>query len=150
MHRVLLALLIAIAACGPSAKEVETARAAQYKTDAARIFGIAEEVTGGLYKIAAADAFKGALVTLPKWYTPDGQAESGGAGDTVKAGQVLATDGLEPVRAADAQAVGGLLAGPGEPVGPLPTGSPGPARSPPGPANQLGRSQPSFSPKHAP
>jgi hypothetical protein len=84
LARILVAaILLGSTACGPSAKEVETARAAHYQPPAVRIFDIAETVTKQTFKIADADPEQGLLLTLPKWYGPDGQSENAGVGDAV-------------------------------------------------------------------
>src|SRR5688572_8352921 len=81
----LIAITLAIAAaCGPSAKEVETAKAARYRGPAIQIFDIAESVAQGTFKLYDSDPDQYVFMTLPKWYSPDGQSESAGVGNAVK------------------------------------------------------------------
>lgn len=77
-------MVMAALGCGPSTKEVQSATAARYRGPAARIFDIAETVTQETFKIAESDPQRLALITLPKWYSPDGQSESAGVGNAVQ------------------------------------------------------------------
>ena len=81
--RLLYLMIVMAIGCGPSTKEVQSARDARYRGPAVRIFDIAETVTKETYKIAESDPAQLALITLPKWYGPDGQSESAGTGDAV-------------------------------------------------------------------
>jgi hypothetical protein len=73
----------AIAACGPSSKDVQVATTAHYRASEATIFSIALEVTQETFKIATTNDLAGKLLTLPKWYSADGQSQSAGVGDGV-------------------------------------------------------------------
>jgi len=83
MSRIAVVVTVALAACGPSTKEVQTAKATHYKTQAGRIYSIALDVAEKTYKLYDKDDGKEIFVTLPKWYTADGQSETSGSGDTV-------------------------------------------------------------------
>ena len=81
---VIVGVAVATVGCGPSSKQVQTAKATHYKTQAGRIYSIALDVAEKTFKIYEKDDDKEAFLTLPKWYTEDGQSETGGSGDTVK------------------------------------------------------------------
>jgi hypothetical protein len=83
MSRIAVVVAVALAACGPSTKQVQTAKATHYKTQAGRIYSIALDVAEKTFKIYDKDDDKEIFVTLPKWYTADGQSETSGSGDTV-------------------------------------------------------------------
>src|SRR5436853_1458600 len=85
MLRIIAVVVLVVAAigCGPSGKEVQTAKAAHYRTQAGRIYSIALDVAEKKFKIYQKDDDKEIFLTLPKWYTEDGQSETGGAEDTV-------------------------------------------------------------------
>jgi hypothetical protein len=80
--RWMMVVLIAVA-CGPSGKQVETAKAAKYQTEAATIYEIALETAKAKFQIAEEDAMQGAFITVGKWYSEDGQSESAGVGNAV-------------------------------------------------------------------
>jgi hypothetical protein len=81
----LLTVVALVAACGPSAQQVTAARTARYNTDPSTIYGIAEQAAKANYhKILEADPLKGMFITTGKWYSPDGQSESAGVGDSVQ------------------------------------------------------------------
>jgi hypothetical protein len=78
-------VLVALVACGPSAKQVGAAREARYSADPATIFELAEAAAkDGYHKILQADVMAGVFITQGKWYSPDGQSESAGVGDAVQ------------------------------------------------------------------
>lgn len=70
----LVALVIAmvIGGCGPSAKEVRTAKAAEYFAPPKHLMDLALQVTQFDYKIGAIDIEGLKFSTEPQWYTPDG------------------------------------------------------------------------------
>ncbi len=70
-----LVVLVALAACGPSSGQVKTARSARYKTDANVVFKAVVDATGLKHKVERADAPTGVVVTVPRWYEPEGNAE---------------------------------------------------------------------------
>jgi hypothetical protein len=83
MLRLLAVVSVVVVACGPSGKEVQTARAAHYRTEAGRIYSIALDTAEETFKIYDKDDDKELFMTLPKWYTADGQSQTRGSGDTV-------------------------------------------------------------------
>lgn len=80
---VLFAAVAFSAACGPSAAELKTAQTAKYKTTAADLYAIAEQVTAETYKIGETHPPE-SLATAPQWYSPEGGRQSAGAGDVVQ------------------------------------------------------------------
>lgn len=84
MQRRVLGLVL-IAACGPSNAEVRTARTAVYTGDVHRIFELAEQ--GALdehYKVGDVDDGHLSFETVGRFYSPEGDLQSEGAGGYVK------------------------------------------------------------------
>jgi hypothetical protein len=78
--RIMPFVLLAFAACGPSNSELRTAKTAVYNTDGSRLFAIAEQAAGEEnYKLVADDGHL-TFETVPKWYSPEGDLQSEGAG----------------------------------------------------------------------
>lgn len=65
--------LAALVACGGG--QTKAARTAQYKTDSTTIFKAVVDATGQKYKVDRADAPTLTLVTVPRWYEPEGNLE---------------------------------------------------------------------------
>ena len=82
MKKLLLALLLA--ACGPSAAELRTAKTTTYKMNAPDMLALAEEVAQETYPIGKVDEQEMAFITQPKWYGPERDLESPGAGGYVQ------------------------------------------------------------------
>ena len=82
MNKLLLALLLA--ACGPSAAELKTAKTTTYKMSAHDMLSLAEDVAQETYPIGKVDEQEAAFVTQPRWYGPEGDLESPGAGGYVQ------------------------------------------------------------------
>jgi hypothetical protein len=77
--------LAALAACGPSAAEIKTAKSAGYSGDPGEMFDIIEATTAQTYKIGeVVREGELALATVPQWYNPEGGRQSSGAGDYVQ------------------------------------------------------------------
>jgi hypothetical protein len=70
-------MVLALAACGPSASEMKTAQRATYNATPDQLLEVAEEVTRENYKIA--DVSRDGFVTAPRWFGPEGDAENAGA-----------------------------------------------------------------------
>jgi hypothetical protein len=86
---VVLVVIAAFAACGPSSAEIKTAKLANYTGNGAEMFKIVVDTAAETYKIADAakvDEDKFALITAPQWYSPEGGRQSSGAGDYVSIG----------------------------------------------------------------
>src|SRR3954466_474430 len=78
--RTLLLAVFAMAACGPSATEVRTAKTAVYKADPMQLLKIAGEATElEHYKVTDVDADAVSFSTRPTFYGPEGDLQSGGA-----------------------------------------------------------------------
>jgi len=75
-------MVLAVAACGPSAAEIKTAQTATYNATPEQVLGIAEEVAQESYKIG--DVSRDGFVTVPRWFGPEGDVENAGAGDFVQ------------------------------------------------------------------
>ena len=77
-------LALALAACGPSAAEIKTAKTTTYKMKASDMLELAENVARNDYGIADVDAENHSFITKPKFYSPEGDLESPGAGGFVQ------------------------------------------------------------------
>src|SRR5690349_426706 len=85
-----LAAAFAVAACGGG--QTKASRTAQYKTDSTTIFKAVIDATGQKYKVERADAPSLTLVTVPRWYEPDGTLEDqnyAGNGVEIEDGSIL-------------------------------------------------------------
>lgn len=69
-------LLAMVVSCGASAAEVKTAREARYKAVPATLYAAVRAATESRYTIAASDEAGLMLKTEPRWYTPEGQADT--------------------------------------------------------------------------
>jgi hypothetical protein len=67
-----MAALVAIAACGPSGRDVALAKTARYQGDKLAIFAAAKEATESKYKLEQSDETTLTIQTIAKWYTADG------------------------------------------------------------------------------
>jgi hypothetical protein len=68
--------VVAIAACGPSNKELSGAKTARYHGDKIAIFNGAKEVVAAKYTIEKSDETVLGMNTTNRWYTPEGLAAS--------------------------------------------------------------------------
>lgn len=68
-----VAFVLLLVACGGG--QTKVARTAQYKVDATTIFKAMVDATGQKHKVERADAPTLTLVTVPRWYEPDGNFE---------------------------------------------------------------------------
>jgi hypothetical protein len=65
---------IAIAACGPSSKELSGAKTAHYKGDKLAMFGAIKTTVAEKYHIAKSDENALGMQTVGRWFTPEGLA----------------------------------------------------------------------------
>ena len=72
-----LALALATVACGPSGKQVATAKQARYQGDRSQIFAVVQKTVASKYKIQKADEASFGLQTDSRWYSQEGQPVSG-------------------------------------------------------------------------
>jgi hypothetical protein len=73
---------VVMAACGPSASELRTAKTAVYTADdGAQLLQVAEQAAAEEYKLAAVDDGHLTFETVPRWYSPEGGLQSAGADD---------------------------------------------------------------------
>jgi len=72
---------VSLAACGPSGKQVTTAKAARYQGDRQQLFAVIKQTVASSYKIQKADDAAYGLQTEGRWYNPEGQAVSSPMGD---------------------------------------------------------------------
>jgi hypothetical protein len=83
--RTVVALLPIVLACGPSAAELRTAKTAVYAGDVNRIVALAEAGAGDEhYKLGSVDDGHLMFETEPRFYSPEGDLQTPGAGDYVK------------------------------------------------------------------
>ena len=79
----LLALILS--ACGPSTAQINTAKTAVYTGDANQIFELAEQGAGDEhYKVGDVDEGHLMFETIPRFYSPEGDLQSEGAGGYVR------------------------------------------------------------------
>jgi hypothetical protein len=78
-----LAALLAIAAiaCGPSSKEVATAKTARYQGDKLQLFAATKTVVEGKYKLTKSDETTLGMQTEPRWFSPEGLTTSSSPDD---------------------------------------------------------------------
>ncbi len=80
----LLLVLVLVAACGASAAELKTAKTAWYKLGPHDLLVLAEDVASENYKIADVNDEQLTFITAPRFYSPEGDLESPGAGGFVQ------------------------------------------------------------------
>ncbi|HET9987924.1 MAG TPA: hypothetical protein VFQ65_05375, partial [Kofleriaceae bacterium] len=72
-----LTVAFALAACGPSSSELNSARATTYKGPASTLFAAAKDgLKANHFDIRETDEGNLRLETQPIWYTPEGQIDS--------------------------------------------------------------------------
>ena len=84
-----MALAVVASACGPSAQQIQIAKATQYKGKPQHLLDLALQVTQSDYKIGAIDIEGLKFSTAAQWYTPEGgriSAYTDGSTDFVNAG----------------------------------------------------------------
>jgi hypothetical protein len=67
-------LTIAAVACGPSSKEVATAKSARYQGDKMQIFANVKATTEAKYKLQKSDETSLGMQTEPRWFSVEGLA----------------------------------------------------------------------------
>ena len=72
---------IAAVACGPSSKEVATAKSARYRGDKLELFANVRAATEAKYTITKSDETTLGLQTEPRWFSVEGLAVTPRAGD---------------------------------------------------------------------
>ncbi len=78
MRNLILGILICLAgACAHSSAEVKAAREARYTPPAETLFEEVEAAVKASYEIAQADIDRLAMITLERWYNPEGAALGG-------------------------------------------------------------------------
>jgi hypothetical protein len=65
---------IALAACGPNAKELSGAKSARYKGDKLQMFAAIKTTVEAKYHIEKSDENSLGMQTVGRWYTPEGLA----------------------------------------------------------------------------
>jgi len=74
-------LAIAVGACGPSGKQIATAKQARYQGDRLQMFAALKQVVASKYKVMKSDEAAMGMQTDGRWYNPEGQAVSATMGD---------------------------------------------------------------------
>ena len=78
---------LALAACGPSSKEISGAKSARYKADKLVLFNAAKSATEPKFHLAKSDETALGFETVGRWYNPEGQlAMEGNTNDVGKTG----------------------------------------------------------------
>jgi hypothetical protein len=70
-------MLVAIAACGPSNKEVAMAKQARYQGDKVVLFNAAKAAVESKHKLEKSDELALGMQTIGRWYTRDGMVSPG-------------------------------------------------------------------------
>jgi hypothetical protein len=83
MRFAMLIAALAIAACGPSSKELSGAKTAHYKGDKLVMFGAIKTTVAEKYHIQKSDENTLGLQTIGRWFTPEGLA-AGERGDDMR------------------------------------------------------------------
>jgi hypothetical protein len=84
MRSLVFVVASALAACGPSAAEIRTAKTATYAAPAEEMYRIAVATASETYKIGEEDREHLRFATRPQWYNPEGGRQSEGAGGYVQ------------------------------------------------------------------
>lgn len=74
MTKWIVAVLVLLAACGPSGREVAMAKQARYQGDKLVLFAAAKSATESKYELQKSDETQLGLQTTGRWYNPEGQA----------------------------------------------------------------------------
>lgn len=72
-----VAMIVAIAACGPSNKEIASAKQARYQGDKTTLFNATKAAVEANHKLFKADEGHLGMQTVPKWYTAEGMISAG-------------------------------------------------------------------------
>jgi hypothetical protein len=65
---------VAAVACGPSGKQIATAKQARYQGDQQQIFSVIKQTVEASHKVERADDAAYGLQTVGRWFNPEGQA----------------------------------------------------------------------------
>lgn len=79
-----LVLVMALAACGPSSAEIKTAKTTTYQMSGHDLLQVAEQAAQEEYKIGDVNEAELTFITQPRYYGPEGDLESPGAGGFVQ------------------------------------------------------------------
>src|SRR5262245_43877252 len=74
-------LAIIAVACGPSSKEVATAKSARYQGDKLALFAATKTTVESKYKLQKSDETSLGMQTEARWYSPEGLTTSASADD---------------------------------------------------------------------
>ncbi|MBS1121693.1 MAG: hypothetical protein H6Q90_3921 [Deltaproteobacteria bacterium] len=77
----LVALVVGIAACGPSGRDLGLAKSARYQGDKLVLFNAVKTATEAKYKLEQSDETTLSLQTIGRWYTPEGLVATSGDAD---------------------------------------------------------------------
>jgi len=78
-----LVLVLALVACGPSAGEIKTAKTTTYQMSGSDLLALAEQAAQEEYKLGDVNQQELAFITVPRFYGPEGDLQSPGAGGFV-------------------------------------------------------------------
>ncbi|HEX5062604.1 MAG TPA: hypothetical protein VFV99_24700 [Kofleriaceae bacterium] len=86
MQYLVALLTVAAVACGPSSKEVGTAKAARYQGDKLTLFAATKAAVESKYKLQKSDETTLGMQTEGRWFTPEGMAvtREGGNGTSTR------------------------------------------------------------------
>jgi hypothetical protein len=79
-----LVLVMALAACGPSSAEIKTAKTTTYQMSGHDLLQVAEQAAQEEYKLGDVNEGELTFITQPRYYGPEGDLESPGAGGFVQ------------------------------------------------------------------
>lgn len=78
---VAIAMVVAVAACGASGRDVAKAKTTRYQGDKLALFELAKAATAAKHGLAVTDETALRIITKPRWYTPEGLAANFDGGD---------------------------------------------------------------------
>ncbi|MBX3160320.1 MAG: hypothetical protein KF773_30430 [Deltaproteobacteria bacterium] len=79
-----IAAVLALAACGPSGKQVGFAKAARYQGDKLALFAAMKTTVESHYRLHQSDETTLGLQTVARWYSPEGLVASAQGSENVK------------------------------------------------------------------
>jgi hypothetical protein len=80
----MLVLVLGLVACGPNSAEIKTAKTTTYQMAGTDLLQLAEQAAKEEYKIGAVNQPELSFITQPRFYGPEGDLQSPGAGNFVQ------------------------------------------------------------------
>lgn len=86
---IMLVAVMGIAACGATQREVALAKTARYRGNKLTLFGGVKMATEDKWKLAMSDETTLTVITIGRWFTPDGTPSMWDPGATIDSGDSL-------------------------------------------------------------